>query len=105
MTQSERIKLIRNAHQAVLKAQGAFINELLPTTREDVEDEIEQLDSIEQPVDLDDESEVHIETLSPAMRELYSWNTPKVATARFLNNSRNAPTSKRFEQRQVDIWY
>ena len=72
MTQSQRIELIRQAHQAVLKAQGAFIEELLPPTREDVEDEVEQLDSIEQPVDLDDESEVHMETLSPAMRELYS---------------------------------
>ena len=72
MKQSERIELIRQAHQKVLEAQGAFISQLLPSTKEDVEDEVEQLDSIERPVDLDDESEVHMDTLSPSMRELYS---------------------------------
>ena len=72
MTQSERIELIRQAHQKVLEEQGAFISQLLPSTKEDVEDEVEQLDSIERPVDLDDESEVHMDTISPSMRELYS---------------------------------
>lgn len=75
MKQSERIELIRKAHKKVLEEQGAFISELLPVTKEDVEDEVEQLDSIdhEQPVNFDnDENEVDMENISPSMREIYS---------------------------------
>ena len=75
MTQSQRIELIRQAHQAVLAQEGAFIEELLPPTQEDVEDEAEHLDSLDhaQEVDFDsDENEVDMNTLSPQMRELFS---------------------------------
>ena len=75
MTQSERIELIRQAHQAVLEKEGAFIDELLPPTKEDVEDEAEHLDALdhEQEVDFDnDENEVDMESVSPAMREVFA---------------------------------
>lgn len=75
MTQEERIKLIRQAHQKVLADEGAFISELLPPTQKDVEDEVEHLDSVAhvQEVDFDsDENEVDMNTLSPQMRELFS---------------------------------
>lgn len=75
MTQEERIKLIRQAHQKVLADEGAFISELLPPTQKDVEDEVEHLDSVVhvQEVDFDsDENEVDMNTLSPQMRELFS---------------------------------
>ena len=75
MTQEERIKLIRQAHQKVLADEGAFSSELLPPTQKDVEDEVEHLDSVAhvQEVDFDsDENEVDMNTLSPQMRELFS---------------------------------
>jgi hypothetical protein len=75
MKQSERIEIIRQAHKKVLEEQGAFISQLLPSTKEDVEDEFEHLDSIdhEKPIDFDnDENEVDMENISPSMRELYS---------------------------------
>lgn len=75
MTQEERIKLIRQAHQKVLADEGAFISELLPTTQEDVEDEAEHLDSLDHPqkVDFDsDENEVDMNNISPSMRELFN---------------------------------
>ena len=75
MTQEERIKLFRQAHQKVLADEGAFISELLPPTQKDVEDEVEHLDSVAhvQEVDFDsDENEVDMNTLSPQMRELFS---------------------------------
>ena len=71
MTQSERIELIRQAHQAVLAQEGAFIEELLPPTKEDVRDEAEHLDALdhEREVDFDqDENEVDMNLISPAMR-------------------------------------
>jgi hypothetical protein len=48
-------------------------NGLLPTTKEDVEDELEQLDTSldEDEVDEEDENEVDMGTLSPHMRKLY----------------------------------
>ena len=75
MTQEERIKLIRQAHQKVLADEGAFISELLPTTQKDVEDEVEHLDSLDHAKEIDfdsDENEVDMNTLSPQMRELFS---------------------------------
>ena len=66
-----RIKLIREAHAKVLTEQGTFIAELLPSTQEDVLDEAEHLDSLDhvKAVDFDhDESEVDMDTISPAMR-------------------------------------
>jgi len=75
MTQEERIELIRQAHQAVLAQEGAFIEELLPPTQEDVEDEAEHLDSLNhaQEIDFDsDENEVDMNNISPSMRELFT---------------------------------
>ena len=75
MTTEERIELIRQAHQAVLAQQGAFIEELLPPTQEDVRDESEHLDALdhEQEVDFDqDENEVDMTAVSPAMREAFA---------------------------------
>ena len=71
MTQSERIEMIRQAHQAVLAQQGAFIEELLPPTQEDVRDEADHLDALdhEEKVDFDnDENETDMENVSPQMR-------------------------------------
>jgi len=75
MTQSERIELIRQAHQAVLAQEGAFITELLPTTQEDVLDEADHLEALdhEEKVDFDaDENEVDMENVSPAMRGAFA---------------------------------
>ena len=75
MTSKERIELIRQAHQAVLEAQGAFIGELLPSTKEDVLDESEHLDALdhEQEVDFDnDENEIDMTNVSPQMREAFA---------------------------------
>ena len=71
MTTSERIELIRQAHKAVLSKEGAFIEELLPPTQEDVRDEADHLDALdhEQKVDFDnDENETDMENVSPQMR-------------------------------------
>ena len=48
-------------------------NGLLPTTKEDVEDELEQLDTEvdTDPIDEDDESQIDMHIVSPSMRELY----------------------------------
>ena len=75
MTQSERIELIRQAHQAVIEAQGASIGELLPPTKEDVLDESEHLEALdyEQAVDFDnDENEIDMTNVSPQMREAFA---------------------------------
>tara|TARA_R110000824_G_scaffold138634_1_gene303364 strand:+ start:89 stop:316 length:228 start_codon:yes stop_codon:yes gene_type:complete len=75
MTQSERIELIRQAHQAVLAQQGAFIEELLPPTQEDVRDEADHLDALdhEEKVDFDnDENETDMENVSPQMRGAFA---------------------------------
>jgi hypothetical protein len=75
MTQSERIELIRQAHQAVLAQQGAFIEELLPPTQEDVRDEADHLDALdhEGKVDFDnDENETDMENVSPQMRGAFA---------------------------------
>ena len=75
MTQSERIELIRQAHQAVLEKEGAFIDELLPPTKEDVEDEAEHLDALdhEKEVDFDsDENEVDMTAVSVEMRKMFA---------------------------------
>jgi hypothetical protein len=75
MTQSERIEMIRQAHQAVLAQAGAFIEELLPPTEEDVRDEAGRLDALdhEEKVDFDnDESETDMENVSPQMRGAFS---------------------------------
>ena len=66
-----RLDIIREAHAKVLNEQGAFIAELLPTTKEDVEDESSHLDALDhaQEVDFDsDENEVDMNTISPEMR-------------------------------------
>lgn len=75
MTQSERIELIRKAHQAVLVQEGAFIEELLPPTQEDVRDEADHLDALdhEEKVDFDnDENETDMENVSPEMRGAFA---------------------------------
>jgi len=75
MKAKDRIDLIRQAHRAVLEAQGAFISELLPSTQEDVLDESEHLDALdhEQEVDFDnDENEVDMSNVSPQMREAFA---------------------------------
>jgi hypothetical protein len=75
MTESQRIELIRKAHQAVLAKEGAFIEELLPPTKEDVLDESAHLDALdhEQEVDFDqDENEIDMTAVSPAMREAFA---------------------------------
>jgi|TARA_R110000824_G_scaffold281076_1_gene469337 hypothetical protein len=71
MTEKQRIELIRQAHQAVLTQQGAFIEELLPPTQEDVRDEADHLDALdhEEKVDFDnDENETDMENVSLEMR-------------------------------------
>tara|TARA_R110002051_G_scaffold287567_4_gene350290 strand:+ start:1383 stop:1610 length:228 start_codon:yes stop_codon:yes gene_type:complete len=71
----DRIQLIREAHAKVVAKQGREIEELLPVTKEDVEDEIQHLDALDhvKNVDFDsDENEVDMETLSPSMREMFS---------------------------------
>jgi len=75
MTQSERIEIIRQAHQAVLAQEGAFIEELLPPTQEDVRDEADHLDALdhEEKVDFDnDENETDMENVSPEMRGAFA---------------------------------
>ena len=70
----DRIQIIREAHAKVLAEQGGSIDELLPTTQEDVLDEAERLDSLDhvKEVDFDhDENEVDMTTLSLAMREMF----------------------------------
>jgi len=71
--------MIREAHARVLAEkraeEGASIEELLPATQEDVEDEAQHLDALdhEQEVDFDqDESEVNMDTISPQMRGIFS---------------------------------
>ena len=48
-------------------------NGLLPTTKEDVEDEFEHLEGeeITDSIDEDDESQIDMHIVSPLMRELY----------------------------------
>ena len=75
MTQSERIEIIRQAHEKVLLEKGGFISQLLPSTKEDVQDEVEHLDAVDhvKPVDFDaDENEVDMDSISPTMRGVYS---------------------------------
>ena len=75
MTPEERIEIIRQAHKQALLEEGGFISELLPSTKEDVEDEVDHLDALdhEKAVDFDnDENEVDMNTLSPQMRELFN---------------------------------
>ena len=79
ITMIDRIQIIREAHARVLAQQiaeqGASINELLPTTQEDVLDEAQRLDALdhEQEVDFDsDENEVDMNTISPQMRAIFS---------------------------------
>ena len=75
MTTEERIELIRQAHQAVLAQEGAFIEELLPPTQEDVRDEADHLDALdhEEKVDFDnDENETDMENVSPQMRGAFA---------------------------------
>jgi len=67
--------MIREAHAKVLNEQGAFIAELLPTTKEDVEDESSHLDALGrvEAIDFDqDESEVDMNAISPQMRSLFN---------------------------------
>ena len=49
-------------------------NGLLPATEEDVQDEFEQLETSldEDAVDEDDESQIEMDTISPAMRGAFS---------------------------------
>tara|TARA_R110000824_G_scaffold313005_2_gene499901 strand:+ start:184 stop:417 length:234 start_codon:yes stop_codon:yes gene_type:complete len=75
----DRIQMIREAHARVLaekeKEQGASIEELLPATQEDVEDEARHLDALnhEQEIDFDqDENEVDMDTISPQMRGMFA---------------------------------
>ena len=74
-----RIQLIREAHAKVLAEklaeEGGAIDELLPTTQEDVLDEAIHLDALDhvKEVDFDhDENEVDMDMLSPAMRAMYN---------------------------------
>ena len=48
-------------------------NGLLPVTKEDVKDELEQLDTEvdTDPIDEDDESQIDMDAISPHMRKLY----------------------------------
>jgi len=72
MTQEQRIEIIRQAHQAVLAQEGAFITELLPSTQADVRDEVKHLEALdhEQEVDFDnDENETDMSNVSLEMRE------------------------------------
>mgnify|MGYP003389357520 CR=1 FL=1 len=48
-------------------------NGLLPTTKEDVRDELEQLDTEvdTDPIDEDDENQIDMDAISPSMRKLY----------------------------------
>ena len=93
LTQEERIAIIKAIHEDVVSnglrvnAEGkALVEELkaekatedlvvehglLDATNHDVEDEVEQLDSVEESVDFDsDENEVDMTLLSPNMREI-----------------------------------
>ena len=93
LTQEERIAIIKAIHEDVVtnglkvNAEGkALVEELkaeqatedlvvehglLDATDHDVEDEVEQLDSLEESVDFDsDENEVDMTLLSPSMREV-----------------------------------
>ena len=72
---TDRIQMIREAHAKVLNEQGTFIAELLPATKEDVEDEAEHLDALDhaQEIDFDsDENEVDMNAISPQMRSLFN---------------------------------
>tara|TARA_Y100000310_G_scaffold11207_1_gene11794 strand:- start:1777 stop:2001 length:225 start_codon:yes stop_codon:yes gene_type:complete len=72
---TDRIQMIREAHAKVLNKEGAFIAELLPTTKEDVEDEAEHLEALGrvEAIDFDqDESEVDMNAISPQMRALFN---------------------------------
>ena len=71
--------MIREAHARVLAEkrtkEGASIEELLPATQEDVEDEAQHLDALdhEQEIDFDqDENEVDMDTISPEMRGMFA---------------------------------
>lgn len=86
----DRIQMIREAHakaledkenekrikQAHLGEVGfAHVDELLPTTQEDVDDEAQFLSALdhEKEIDFDDdENEVDMNSLSPSMRAMYS---------------------------------
>ena len=75
----DRIQIIREAHARVLAEkraeEGASIEELLPATQEDVEDEAQHLDALdhEQEIDFDqDENEVDMDTISPEMRGMFA---------------------------------
>mgnify|MGYP001565807645 FL=1 len=48
-------------------------NGLLTTTKEDVKDELEQLDTEvdTDPIDEDDENQIDMDAISPSMRKLY----------------------------------
>ncbi len=93
LTQEERIAIIKAIHEDVVSnglrvnAEGkALVEELkaeqateelvvehglLDATNHDVEDEFDQLDSVEEKVDFDsDENEVDMTLLSPNMREV-----------------------------------
>ena len=55
------------------KGMKQMTGEVLDATKNDVMDEVSQLDSIEEDVDFDqDENEVDMTLLSPAMREAVS---------------------------------
>jgi hypothetical protein len=93
LTEDERIAIIKAIHEKV-KSNGLRVNPegqalldelkaeqetekvvvehgLLGTSKEDVEDEIENLDTIEKEVDFDaDESESDMTLLSPSMMEV-----------------------------------
>tara|TARA_R110000737_G_C14359701_1_gene446717 strand:+ start:315 stop:545 length:231 start_codon:yes stop_codon:yes gene_type:complete len=74
MNEEERIKLIKNAHQKSVKAEGGFIGELFSVSQADVLDEVEHLDSLdrEEKVDFDaDENEVDMNLVSPNMKGVY----------------------------------
>ena len=93
LTEDERIAIIKAIHEDVVSnglrvnAEGkALVEELkaeqatedlvvehglLDATNHDVEDEVDQLDSVEESVDFDsDENEVDMTLLSPNMREV-----------------------------------
>jgi|TARA_R100000808_G_C2113945_1_gene127169 hypothetical protein len=71
----DRIQLIREAHAKVLAEQGSSIEELLPSTLEDILDEAEHLDALdhEKEIDFDsDENEVDMTAVSVEMRKMFA---------------------------------
>ena len=80
MTTEERIEIIRQAHAKALAEKASIggdlhCHEYFPATKEDILDEVGHLDALdhEKAVDFDnDENEVDMENVSPAMRGAFA---------------------------------